>query len=151
VRSGPAYEPSHCRCGQEINPVVVGEFGGYYSGNVNHTGRDLNLVTCVFGPRVSFRRANRLTPFAEVLIGGGHAGGSLYSGINFNRLRVAERIRSRRRRGLDAKLANHLAVRLIQADYLLTRFKNGSNDHQNNLRLSVGLAFGFGRVKTLPF
>jgi hypothetical protein len=30
------------------------------------------------------------------------------------------------------------------ADYYLTRFDNGTNDHQNNLRIAVGVVVRFG-------
>ena len=36
------------------------------------------------------------------------------------------------------------SIRLIEADYLLTTVDNGSNDHQNNLRISGGLVVHFG-------
>src|SRR5215831_11366993 len=61
---------------------IVGECGGYHSGNVNNTGLDLNVFTYVFGPRVSYRGGRHLVPFGEVLIGGGHASGGLYSGTS---------------------------------------------------------------------
>jgi hypothetical protein len=35
-------------------------------------------------------------------------------------------------------------VRLIDADYLLTTFDNGSNNHQNNLRISAGVVVHIG-------
>ena len=43
--------------------------------------------------------------------------------------------------GIDIDLARHWSLRLIQLDYYLTRFDNGGNDHQNNLRVGVGAAF----------
>lgn len=119
---------------------IVAEIAGYHSGNVNNTGLDLNVVTYLVGPRVSYRRSGRVVPFVEALIGGGHASGSLYSGGGTqNAFALATG------GGVDAKLGHHLALRLIQADYLLTRFKNGSNDHQNNLRISAGIVLEFGK------
>jgi hypothetical protein len=32
---------------------------------------------------------------------------------------------------------------LIEADYLLTTFDNGSNNHQNNVRIGAGVVFHF--------
>jgi hypothetical protein len=34
-------------------------------------------------------------------------------------------------------------VRLIEADYLVTTFDNGVNNHQNNLRIGAGLVVRF--------
>jgi hypothetical protein len=36
------------------------------------------------------------------------------------------------------------SIRLIEADYLLTTVDNGSNDPQNNLRISAGVVVHFG-------
>jgi hypothetical protein len=41
--------------------------------------------------------------------------------------------------GFDVRIARHVAIRPIEADYLLTRLPNGVNGAQNNLRLSAGL------------
>jgi len=46
--------------------------------------------------------------------------------------------------GFDYRLSRRLSLRPIQADYLFTHFPNGTNDHQNNLRLTTGLAVRFG-------
>lgn len=41
--------------------------------------------------------------------------------------------------GLDIPISRHIAIRPIEADYLLTRLPNGGNNVENNLRLSAGL------------
>ena len=46
--------------------------------------------------------------------------------------------------GLDISITRHMAVRALEADYFLTRFNNGVNDHQNNLRLAAGIVIRFG-------
>ncbi len=53
--------------------------------------------------------------------------------------------------GFDIKLSNHVAIRLVQADYLYARFGNGcqfaycgNNDSQANFRLLSGMVFGWG-------
>ena len=35
------------------------------------------------------------------------------------------------------------SARLAEADYLLTTFDNGTNNHQNNLRISAGVVIHF--------
>jgi hypothetical protein len=45
--------------------------------------------------------------------------------------------------GVDLSLNRRFSLRLIQADYLLTTFDNGSNNHQNNLRISAGVVIHF--------
>jgi hypothetical protein len=48
--------------------------------------------------------------------------------------------------GLDIPFGRHLAIRALQAEYLLTRFdrSDGSSATQNNLRVSAGIVFCFG-------
>jgi len=46
--------------------------------------------------------------------------------------------------GLDIGLTRHIALRVFEADYYLTRFDNGVNDHQNNLRIAAGVIIRFG-------
>jgi hypothetical protein len=48
---------------------------------------------------------------------------------------------------LDVKVHHHLAIRIIQAEYLMTRFENlatGAAATQNDMRLSSGIVFRFG-------
>jgi hypothetical protein len=47
--------------------------------------------------------------------------------------------------GFDLELHHHFAIKLVQADYLVTTFSNGSTNHQNDLRLSAELAFSLHR------
>ncbi len=46
--------------------------------------------------------------------------------------------------GLDVNLTHHIALRAFEADYYLTRYTNGANTRQNNLRVYVGVIFRFG-------
>ena len=124
---------------------LVAEVGGYHSGNVQSTGLDLNVVTYLFGPRISYRRSERITPFGQVLLGGGHASGSLYTGTATSRgLGTQNNFAMAAGGGLDIKVSSHFAIRIAQVDYLLTKFANGANDHENNLRVSAGVIFRFG-------
>ena len=49
--------------------------------------------------------------------------------------------------GLDISLTRRIALRALEADYYLTRFDNGVNDHQNNLRIAAGVIVRFGGSK----
>jgi hypothetical protein len=44
---------------------------------------------------------------------------------------------------LDWNATPHIGVRLIQAEYLMTKFTDGLNDRQNNARISAGVVFRF--------
>lgn len=122
--------------------AVAGEIGGYEASDARGSGRSLVLTTYTVGPRLSLRTDSRLTPFAEGLVGGGHASGTLYTGaggLGSNSAFVAMA-----GGGIDIRVSRRVAIRALQADYLFSKFKNGSNDRQNNLRLSGGIVFRFG-------
>jgi hypothetical protein len=45
--------------------------------------------------------------------------------------------------GIDPRAGEHLAVRTLQAEYLLTKFRDGLSDRQDGARISVGVVFRF--------
>ncbi len=131
---------------------VVGDVGIY------HRRPNANAVSYLFGPRLSVRRNNKITPYGQVLFGGAHvsglasSSGGLESGNAFA-MTVGW--------GVDAKLSPHLGLRLIQAEYFMTKFRQFSSPthcffgfpcfsttdsrQQNNVRLSAGVVFRFGK------
>ena len=55
----------------------VADFGGYHNTNILGSGGSDTLSTYLFGPRVSYRRFGRITPFGQVLFGVAHTGRAL--------------------------------------------------------------------------
>ncbi|HVA62302.1 MAG TPA: PKD domain-containing protein, partial [Terriglobales bacterium] len=111
------------------------------------------VFTYMVGPRLSFRHPS-FTPFVQALFGemdartltlkncngGGCTPLLAQSGFGFNL-----------GAGLDYTLSHHLAWRVIQAEYAMTRLPDptslaGQVRSQNDLRLSTGLVFRFGDV-----
>jgi hypothetical protein len=120
---------------------AVADFGGYRFGGLP-AGVDSKMFTYLFGPRYSFRSSARFTPFAQVLLGGGRLNASS-GGVNAGENGFAMTMGG----GLDVHFHSHFDIRVIQAEYLLTRFSNvsGASATQNDLRLSAGIVFHFGR------
>ncbi len=118
----------------------VADFGGYHNGNILGTHVDGTLSTYLFGPRVSYRRFDRITPFGEVLFGVARSSASVL-GASGSTNAFAMTVGG----GLDYKLTDHLAIRPVKVDYLLTRFNEFGNNTQtqNNLRVSTGIVFRF--------
>jgi len=119
---------------------AVAEAGAVTASNVNSSGLDLTLSSYLVGGRYSLRAA-RFTPYAQLLVGAAHASGSLAPG-QFGLSSTAFAMAAGG--GLDLNLHSHLALRVFQADYLLTLLPNQTNDHQNNFRFSTGVVFHFG-------
>jgi hypothetical protein len=123
-----------------------------------HRGRlDGTVFTYLLGPRLSYRKYDRITPFAQVLFGGIHASDVELSsgcvGAGCTVLPSENSFALTAGGGLDFRLHHHIALRLIQAEYLMTRFDDlatGSTGTQNDMRLSTGLVFRFGGGARAP-
>jgi hypothetical protein len=100
----------------------VGEVGGDYGGGSS-------VTTFLVGPQVSFPA--RISPFAHILIGGAH-----YNQPGFGDTSFATSLGF----GIDAKIAPAFKWRIIEGDYVTTRFGGGV---QNNARISTGIVFRF--------
>ncbi|SRR6266849_2243532 len=118
----------------------VADFGGYNNGNVLGTGGSGTLSTYLFGPRVSYRHLRKVTPFGQALFGVGHANASGFGTVNSQNA-FAMSVGG----GVDYKLFDHISIRPVQAEYLMTRFGVGTTgtQTQNNVRLSTGFVFRF--------
>ena len=108
--------------------------------------------TFLFGPRLTFRSSSKLQPFVEVNLGGDHLSlscsnaavcGTQSRGFNSFALTAGG--------GFDVKLNKKFALRLIQAEYMYTRFGNDcplavctQNNSQNSFRLKSGIVIGWG-------
>jgi len=97
--------------------------GAYKSGS--------SVQTYMLGPVFSLRKVKRVTPFAHVL-----AGGSTFrdgeSTTGFSMALGG---------GVDLNLNDHLAVRVVQADWYPFRF--GPDWVKENMRVSTGVVFRF--------
>jgi opacity protein-like surface antigen len=103
---------------------LLADFSGHYK-----SGANLHLF--LFGPKFASYASNTVTPSFHVLFGGARAG----NGGSETAFAMALG------GGIDVNVHKKVAIRLVQADYVLTRF---SDDNQNNARLSFGLTFRFG-------
>jgi hypothetical protein len=139
---------------------LVGDFGGFNDTRLLLTGAGQNpsvnaqvvggsVFSYLAGPRLSFRNHSRLTPFAQVLFGDLHASDITLSGCtgSCTFLPAENTFAMTAGGGLDLRVRRHLAIRIIQAEYLMTNFENrntGSSATQNDMRLSSGIVFRFG-------
>jgi opacity protein-like surface antigen len=148
---------------------VKGDFQGYGSTNNSVTFTPLlptpfstptsvtvksraNMFTYMAGPTLS-HRSEKLTVFGEILFGGSNstlyarlgsavnaAGGTLPSIGSQHPFTMAVG------GGIDYNINKHMALRLGEMDYLLTRYTNPltSTNNQNNFRYSGGFVVMFG-------
>jgi outer membrane protein OmpA-like peptidoglycan-associated protein len=138
---------------------IVGDFGAYtnsqmqfqngYGSLVDVDNPNVGAISYLFGPRISFRNHGRVTPFVQALFGGMHANEVTLAGCTFSCtfLPAEDTFAWAAGGGLDIRVRRHYAIRLIQAEYLMTRFQDystGLTSSQNDMRLSSGIVFRFG-------
>ena len=99
---------------------ITGDFSGNYESGSS-------LYTYMVGPTFSLR-TERVTPFAHAFFGGAHA-----NGLNAFSMAIGG--------GLDVNAGEHVAIRVIQADWL--SFRRSGESSNGNVRVSAGLVFRF--------
>jgi outer membrane immunogenic protein len=126
--------------------AAVAEIGVEHTSN-GPSGNSLTLTSYLAGaryllpqPRLGGDHAPQ--PFAQLLLGGGHAGGGIAGAGDASNAFV-----SRVGGGIDLPVRSRFAVRIIQVDYYLTQFANSTNNHQNNLLLGGGVVFHWSHSK----
>jgi outer membrane protein OmpA-like peptidoglycan-associated protein/opacity protein-like surface antigen len=140
---------------------LVADFAGFADGKVtlfSPAGSQVldaggSVYTFMVGPRLSYRKYKWVTPYAEVLAGAVHATPVRISGCsgapNCTVLVADTTFATLAGVGLDINVTHHIALRLLEADFLLTHFQDqisatGSRGWQDNTRLSTGIVFRFG-------
>lgn len=112
---------------------LTADFDGHYG---TPLGASFNLHNFLFGPTFS-HRSDKWSVYVHTLFGASRAGGDITSVAAFGMALGG---------GVDVKVRKNLALRVVQADYLMTRFDPGItslNGTQNNFRLSTGVVFHF--------
>jgi opacity protein-like surface antigen len=132
---------------------ITAEFSGHFTDAVGVNGqlldRDAYFVTA--GPRLAIRRFERFTPYLHIMAGmarqdiqNQNVSSSLGTIVNQSDSGLAFVVGG----GVDLNLTSRLGVRLLQADYILTRFSNrngaSSELNQANFRASTGFVLKLG-------
>jgi hypothetical protein len=90
-----------------------------------------NAATYMIGPKFAYRKCCRVTPFANALLGGVHVTPGFPSVAG-----AANAFAFKAGGGVDISITCLVAIRVIEADYLLTRL---NSNNQGNFRLNVGI------------
>ncbi len=117
-----------------ITVDVSQQFGTFNSST------DYEFRSFLVGPHFAYRKHEKFTPFAHFLIGDARYGSRLIPdnpSLRYHENALAIAVGG----GVDVHLKSIVAVRIIQADYYMTKF---SRDTQNDLRLGFGIVFKLG-------
>lgn len=94
---------------------------------------DQTMHNFLFGPQINLLHGKKVQPFVHGLVGVSH--GTSTGGFSDNVFAYAVG------GGFDYKWTDRISIRIVQADYLGTRY---GGETQHNLRLSAGIVFHFG-------
>jgi opacity protein-like surface antigen len=124
----------------EYNPnswlSIVGDMSGYAVMGSN-SKLAAGAFSYLLGPRINLGHG-KLTPFTQILFGGMWATTGIGGGPSASHFAMTAG------GGVDLKVSKHVAIRLAQAEYFMTKFPDGLNNRQNNFRFSTGIVFRFG-------
>ena len=126
----------HVSAAENINSWIGGvlDFSSHFGSSA---GTNLNAQSIMYGPRFSYRKLKAVTPSAHALFGAIRASAG-FDGISKPSTRFTMGLGGE----LDIRLSDKVAFRVIQADYMPTRFMNV---RQDNIRISTGFVFRFPR------
>jgi len=117
---------------------------------------DGSLFTYLFGPRITYRKAGKFQPFGELNFGGTRVSLTCQSQAvtcinavgtnNYTKNAFALTVGG----GFQIVVSKKISIRLVQAEYLYTRFGNNcalavcnNNNNQNSFRLKSGIVLNW--------
>src|SRR6476661_9368872 len=126
---------------------LVGDFGVYRIKDLPPSVSG-SAYTFLFCPQFS-RRREHWTPFVHALFGAARLAdiqartiptGSAFFNRSFSQNSFATALGG----GFDVNINKHVGIRIFQFEYLLTKFTDGGDNKQDNIRASAGLVLHFG-------
>ena len=122
---------------------VVANVTGLHTANTGH-GVPLNLVAVTFGPRYTWvprgRSSHSMEIFAQGLVGEAHGLHGLFPAPGGSDI-SASSLAVNAGGGVDLRIRRHVALRVIEADWLRMQLPNSGSNVQNNLLLGAGIVF----------
>jgi peptidoglycan-associated lipoprotein len=123
---------------------IVGDIVADHASNISAAGYGLTLSAYTAGVRyIPPFHTSSLQPFGQVLVGFAHSSGTLVQTPNAGAANAGAAFASNLGGGFDLNVNRRFSIRRIEADYLVTSFNNGANNHQNNTRISAGVVIHF--------
>jgi predicted porin len=121
---------------------VAADVTGAHAGSIGSSGLPLSQVTATFGPRYRWHATSRLSLYGEGLVGEANGFRSIFPTIGGSQP-DANGLATQVGGGLDYRLSNRLAIRVLDAAWSHTQLPNSTDNVQNNLRLGAGVVLRF--------
>jgi hypothetical protein len=126
---------------------LVADVGANYVGSVNGVQFGNTAFEYLFGPRYTWRHS-RFSPYVQTLFGGERYSNGFNPQSPFPLLETSQNnFAMSFGGGLDVTVSNHLAIKPIQVDYMMTQFAPGGGfpiTATNNIRYSAGVVYRIG-------
>ena len=119
------------------------EVTGTHTGSIGTSGVPLSLVSVTCGPRYRWHAGPRSSVYGEAMIGEADGFDSLFPATSGS-LTSSNSLAVQVGGGADFHLSKRFALR-IDAAWMRTQLPNATDNVQNTLRLSGGIAIRFGR------
>ena len=123
---------------------ITADLTGTHAGSISPSGVGLTLVTATFGPSYTWRAPHDLRIFGQGLFGFASGRDSVFPSP-FGAEKKAYSLAAQAGGGVDLDVSRHIAIRLLQADWLRTQLPNGTSNVQNNFQLGAGIVFRLPR------
>jgi len=108
-------------------------------------GDGLTLTSFLAGPRFYYRRpAAHWVPYGQALLGIVRGTGTL-AAANSNGSQSSVVFGSALGGGVEYNITRDFTLRVVEVNYFVTTFDNLVNNRQNNLRVTAGVAYHFGK------
>jgi hypothetical protein len=117
---------------------IAADVTGVHAGSIGTSGVPLSLVKTTFGPRYRWHADRRLSLYGQGLIGEANGFRSIFpttAGLQTSANGFAAQVGG----GIDYRLANRFALRVLDAAWSRTQLPNSTDNVQNNLRLGAGV------------
>lgn len=118
------------------NLGITADVSYAFGDNVLQSGENARRLTYLAGPTYALHTESSVTPYIHALFGLDHERISIPNFTDFTDNAFAFALGG----GFDFKLAQHIAVRPVQLDYIRT---DHDSSGQNNFRYSAGVTFKF--------
>jgi len=125
--------------------ALVADVEVVHASKVDANGDDLTLTSFLAGPRFYYRRTSaRWVPYGQVLVGGVRGTGTLAdanSAGETNPVAFGAILGG----GVEYNFSRRFTLRVAEVGYFITTFPNYVNGRQNNLRVTAGAVYHFGK------
>jgi opacity protein-like surface antigen len=121
---------------------IAADVTGTHTGSIGSSGLPLSLVTTTFGPRYRWHADRRVSLYGQALIGEANGFRSIFPATAGSQP-DANGFAAQLGGGVDYKLSDRFAIRVLDAGWAQTQLPNSTDNVQNTLRLGAGIVLRF--------